>query len=299
MNITLTGSLGNISLPLAQQLISKGHTVTVVSHSPERASAITAIQAIPAIGSVDDPGFLREAFKGADAVYTMIPPGFQAADIRQYMRSVGDGYANAIADNGVKYVVNLSSVGAHLPDGPGPAGANHYVEARLNELTDTHVLHLRPGMFYTNFFGSIPMIKQQHIIGNNFDAGVNMVLTHPRDIADVAAEALDTLSFTGKHIRYIGHEITGGEVAAVLGKAIGQPDLAWIGFSDNDLLYGMMQNGLTEQMAQVYVIEIGVALREGNLLDSYREHKSSAAGSIHSFHHFAEEFAAVYLQGVE
>ena len=296
MKITLTGSLGNISLPLAQQLITGGHTVTIISHSPERIKAIEALQAIPAFGSVDDPGFLRSAFKDADAVYTMIPPAFQAADIRQYMRSVGDNYARAIAENGPGHVVNLSSVGAHRANGAGPAGANHYVEARLNELTGTHVLHLRPGMFYTNFFGSIPMIKQQGIIGNNFDASVSMVLTHPRDIAMVAVEALSTLSFTGKHIRYIGHEITGAEVAAILGNAIGRPELAWIGFPDNDLLHGLMQNGLTEQMAKVYVLEIGMALREDKLLDNYREHRHNAAGSIDSLHHFAKDFAAAYHQ---
>lgn len=294
MKITLTGSLGNISLPLAQQLIAGGHNVTIVSHNPERIKAIEDLQATPAIGSVDDPGFLRNAFKDADAVYTMIPPAFQAEDIRQYMRNVGDNYARAIAENSVGHVVNLSSVGAHLENGAGPAGANHYVEARFNELTDTHVLHLRPGMFYTNFFGSIPMIKQQGIIGNNFDASVSMVLTHPRDIAMVAAAALDTLSFTGKHIRYIGHEITGAEVAAILGDAIGRPELAWIGFPDNELLHGLIQNGLTGQMAKVYVLEIGVALREGNLLNSFREHQ--ATGSIDSFHHFAKEFAAAYHQ---
>ncbi len=43
MKITLTGSLGNISLPLAQQLIAGGHIVTIVSHNPERIKAIEAL----------------------------------------------------------------------------------------------------------------------------------------------------------------------------------------------------------------------------------------------------------------
>ncbi|SEW51722.1 NAD(P)H-binding protein [Chitinophaga arvensicola] len=294
MKITLTGSLGNISRPLAQQLIAHGHTVTVISRSAEKAAAIEALHAIPAIGDVEDPAFLLRAFAQADAVYLMIPPNFQAADIKQYMKNVGDGYVQAIKQAGVKRVVNLSSIGAHLPDGPGPAGANHYVESRLNELTDTHVLHLRPGMFYTNFFGSIPMIRHQHIIGNNFDAQVPMVLSHPADIATTAANTLEDAAFTGKHIRYIASdEKTGGEIATILGKAIDQQELAWVGFSDEELLQGMMQGGFTEEMARVYVIEIGIALREGTLFDNYRKHAAAAGGQI-SFRTFADEFAAVY-----
>lgn len=294
MNITITGSLGNISQPLATQLIAKGHQVTVISHNPERAAAITQLNAIPAIGSIEDGDFLLRTFKNADAVYLMIPPNFQAADIHAYMKSAGDRYTAAIAQAGVKHVVNLSAIGAHLPDGPGPNSANYYVEQQLNALPDTHVLHLRPGMFYTNFYGSLSMIKHQHIIGNNFDAGTSMVLSHPHDIAAAAAEALDALSFTGKTVRYIASdEKNGAEIAGILGEAIGQPELKWIGFSDDDMLQGMLQNGFTEQMARVYVIEIGVALREGTLFDDYRKHAATAFGERRLVD-FAKEFAFAY-----
>ncbi|PSL42894.1 uncharacterized protein YbjT (DUF2867 family) [Chitinophaga niastensis] len=296
MNITITGSLGNISQKLTEKLTAKGHNVTVVSHSPERVKAIEQLNAIPAIGSVEDHDFLLQAFNKADAVYIMIPPNYAATDIRAYMKTVGAGYAKAIEQTGVRYVVNLSSIGAHIPDGLGPTSANYYVEKKLDELKDTHVLHLRPGMFYTNFFGAMQMIKHQNIIGNNFDASVNMVLSHPEDIAAAAAEALDTLSFTGKNVRYIASdEKNGGEIAAILGHAIDQPNLAWVGFSDEELLQGLMQSGLTEQMASVYVVEIGIALRNGTLFDDYYKNKQHASGKI-SFADFAKEFAFVYQQ---
>lgn len=297
MNITITGSLGNISQPLAEQLIAKGHQVTVISHNPERAQAIEQLQAIPAIGSIEDAHFLLKAFNNADAVYTMIPPNYHTTDIRAYMKAVGDRYARAIAQAGVGHVVNLSSIGAHIPDGPGPTGANYYVEQQLNALKDTHVLHLRPGMFYTNFYGSMPMIRHQHIIGNNFDATANMVLSHPHDIAAAAADALNTLSFTGNTVRYIASdEKNGGEIAAILGQAIGEPSLNWVEFSDEAMLQGMLQNGLSEQMATVYVIEIGVALREGTLFEDYRQHAHQAFGQ-RSLTDFAKEFAFVYNAG--
>ena len=294
MNITITGSLGNIGRPLTTQLVAKGHRVTLISHNPERAAAIEQLNAIPMIGSLDDPDLLLRAFENADAVFTMIPPGFHAPDVREYMRRMGEKYVRAIDQARVRYVVNLSSVGADLPAGPGPTGVNHEIEQRMDASGDVHVLHLRPGMFYTNFFGNIPMIRAQQLIGNNFDAGVGMLLTHPRDIAAAACLALDTLSFSGKNIQYIvGAETNGGEVAQALGGAIGKPELRWMHFSDEDLLQGLMQSGFTRDMASVYVVEIGVALREGRMLDHYRRNKDKSVGGT-SLADFAREFAAVY-----
>lgn len=156
------------------------------------------------------------------------------------------------------------------------------------------MLHLRSGMFYTNFLGAIPLVKHQHIIGNNFDAGVNMVLSHPADIAAAATEALNACAFTGRQVRYVaGDEKNGAEIAAALGQAIGKPELRWISFPDEAMLQAMLQNGLTEEMARVYVIEIGIAIREGILFDDYHKHRQQAFGAVR-LETFAQEFAAVY-----
>ena len=52
MKIIITGSLGHISKPLAQELVQKGHAVTVISSNPDKQKDIEAIGAIAAIGSV-------------------------------------------------------------------------------------------------------------------------------------------------------------------------------------------------------------------------------------------------------
>jgi uncharacterized protein YbjT (DUF2867 family) len=52
MKITITGSLGNISKPLTQELVEKGHSVTVISSNPEKQKEIEALGAAAAIGSL-------------------------------------------------------------------------------------------------------------------------------------------------------------------------------------------------------------------------------------------------------
>ncbi|MDJ0367818.1 NAD(P)H-binding protein [Hymenobacter sp. H14-R3] len=107
MKITLTGSLGNISKPLAEVLVQQGHHVTIISQTPDRQAAIVALGATPAIGSVTDANFLTRTFARADAVYGMVPPNFTAADNRGYYRAVGTAYAQAIEAAGVGRVVHL------------------------------------------------------------------------------------------------------------------------------------------------------------------------------------------------
>jgi hypothetical protein len=48
------------------------------------------------------------------------------------------------------------------------------------------IVHLRPAMFYTNFYGNLGMIKQQGIIGHNLAETVYLIMTHPTDIGDAA-----------------------------------------------------------------------------------------------------------------
>ncbi len=295
MKLVLTGSLGNISKPLAQQLIAQGHAVTIISHSPARSDAILAKNATPVIGSLEDVDFLTETFQAADAIYTMVPPDFSVPDYTQFAQKVSTNYAKAIRQVGVRYVVNLSSVGSAVAGQP-PLTEYYNLETELNALPDVNVLHLRPGMFYTNFYGVLPMIKYQNILGNNFDGEVIMPMSHPADIATVAAKALHHRNFEGKSaVHIVSDQKSGNEIAQLLGKAIGKPELQWIAFSDSQLLSALQQNGFSEYIAQHYFVDMGIAIREGVLSRFYQMHISETVGNI-PFEEFVKDFALAYAQ---
>lgn len=294
MKVTVTGSLGNISRILIEKLVSGGHEVKVITSNTDRSKEIEQLKAFPLVGSVEDAEFVKKAFAGSDAVYLMIPPNFGATDLKQYIKTVGEQYANALKETGVKYAINLSSIGAHLENGLGPTGSNFYVEQKLNELPDVHVLHLRPGMFLTNFYGAVPIIRHQHMLGNNFDGTISLPLTHPKDIAAAAFSALNDLSVSGKQVQYIvSDEKNGLEIAQILGAAVGKPDVNWVEFSDEQLLGALVQSGFSEQMAKVYMIEIGVALRDGSFMEDYNKNRSRSVGGT-TLQDFSKEFAMVY-----
>ena len=296
MKYVLLGSIGNISKPLAEKVIAARNDVTIVSSKVEKSEQILLMGAKPTIGSVEDVAFLTKTFKGADAVYTMVPPNFVARDWKQHIARIGENIAAAIKASGVKNVVNLSSIGAHMKDGCGPVSGLYSVEKALNELTGINVIHLRPGFFYTNLLSNIPMIKNMGVIGGNYGDNANMVLVHPSDIADVAAQELLGLSFRGKSIRYIAsEEKSTNEIATILGKAIGKPDLKWVNFTDKETLSGMLQMDIPEEIAKNYT-EMGSAMRSGEMATDYNKNRPSVFGKIKLESFATSVFAPVYRQ---
>ncbi|MEO7311654.1 MAG: NAD(P)H-binding protein [Chitinophagaceae bacterium] len=293
MKYTITGGAGNISKPLVKTLLAEGHIVTVIGRNEVHLESLTKLGAKAAIGSVEDVAFLTEAFTGADAVYTMVPPKWDAPVWKDYIGHIGQNFTAAITAAGVKKVVNLSSIGAHMPEGCGPVSGLYKAEQALNELTGVDIRHLRPAYFFHNLLANIGMIKGAGIIGGNFGGSDDkLVMVHPADIAEAAAEELLKLDFAGHTIRYIASdEITGAELAQAIGAAIGNPALPWVEFSDDQNLEGMLQAGLPKDIASNYS-EMGNAIRTGKMSEDYW--KNHPILSKHKLADFVKEFAAAY-----
>lgn len=293
MKYVLTGSLGNISQPVASQLVAAGHTVTVITSNPAKVADIEALGATAAVGSIEDTAFLNSAFAGADAVYTMVPPKWDAAEWKKYIASIGKNYAAAITAAGVKYVVNLSSIGADMPDGCGPVTGLHHVENALNALAGVNVKHVRPGYFYNNFLANIGMVKNAGIIGGNYGAKAVGVFSDTNDIADTVAEELLALSFTGHSVRYTASDVRSfEEAAAAIGTAVGNPALPWVEFTDEQSVGGMQQAGLSEEVAKNYT-EMGSALRSGQMVADFLANRPAVLGKV-KLEDFAQRFATAY-----
>jgi uncharacterized protein YbjT (DUF2867 family) len=293
MKIIVTGSLGNISKPLATELVQQGHAVTVISSQPERQAAIEALGATAAIGSLEDADFLAATFAGADAVYAMVPPTYREPDSRAYFQRIGRHYAQAIQQAGVRRVVHLSSWGAHRDHGTGGILGSHDVEEILAAVPGLALTHLRPTSFLTNYYGFVGMIKGAGFLGANCAGNYRVALVHPRDIAAAAAEELASPAApVGRSIRYVASdERTQDEVAQALGAAIGRPDLRWVAFTDEQMRENLLKNGLPASTA-ADIVDIYASMNSGALAEDYAQHKP-ALGKV-KLEDFAQEFAAAF-----
>lgn len=293
MKIVVTGSLGNISKPLTQELVQKGHSVTVISSRSIRTNDIEALGARAAIGSVEDVNFLTETLMDAGAVYCMNPPDFTAVDQIAYYQSVGACYAKAIEQSGIKRVVYLSSYGAHLPSGTGFITGSYKTEKILDAVPDLSLTHVRPTFFYYNLLRFIPMIKATGYIGSVYGGEDKLAMVSPKDIASVVAEEITALNNV-KKVRYVtSDDRTCSEVARILGKAIGQPDLKWHTLPKEQVMQLLVSNGIAENAAE-NLTELGLAIHTGALREDYDLNKPNF-GTV-PLDDFAKEFAAIYEQ---
>lgn len=293
MKIIVTGSLGHISKPLTEELLQKGHAVTVISSDPEKQKAIETLGATAAIGTMEDVAFLTATFTGADAVYIMTPPNHMAEpDVFTYNRRLGENQIQAVKDAGVKRVVHLSSYGAELDKGTGMILSKYYTERGLNELAGVAVTHMRATYFYYNLYNVIGTIKHAGVIRSNYGGDLSIVMVSPVDIAAAVAEALTTPA-TGHHVQYLASdELTGNEIASILGAAIGKPDLQWVVISDEQQKANMLANGLPAKVVDP-MIEMFSCLQSGELSKDYYLHKPAVMGKV-KFADFVKEFAIAF-----
>lgn len=297
MKIATVGSLGNIGKPLVEKLTKAGHEVTVITSDPERVNAIEALGATAAIGSVLDRDFLAATFSGKDAVYTMTP--FPAGsyfqkdfDVEGNLVRIASTYKYALEKSGVRKLVHLSSIGADKEKGNGLLSSYYPVEQTLLSLPpEISLVILRPVSFYYNLLAFIDTIKKQGIIATNYGGDQVKPWVSPVDIADVAFVEL-TSSDMARKVRYVASdEVSCDEIASILGKTIGKPDLKWIIIPDEQYLKGLISAGMNPDVARGFV-QMNAVARTDSLYDDYNRNYP-VLGKV-KIRDYALDFAEAY-----
>lgn len=289
----IMGATGNIGSKLANILLDKGEKIKVIGRSAERMKPLVDHGAEAAIGDISDVVFLTNTFKGADAIFALIPPNYTTDNFRGFYNEIGANIVKAIQESGVKHVVFLSSHGAHLAENTGPIKGLHDVEQQLNKLDDVNVLYLRPTYFMENLLANVGMIKNMGINGSDIKGDVKFAMIATKDIAPVAAEHLTKRDFSGKSV----HELLGErdvsmeEVTRIFGEKVGKPDLKFVHFSVENAKKGMLDFGMSDDVSD-QLIELGQAISDGLLAVNQPRTAENTTGT--SIEEFADFFAQVY-----
>ncbi|WP_245798420.1 Rossmann-fold NAD(P)-binding domain-containing protein [Cnuella takakiae] len=171
------------------------------------------------------------------------------------------------------------------------------MEIILNELPGVALTHLRAGSLFYNLYGFVGMIKGAGFIGANYGGDDKIVWTHPKDIADAAADELQKTLPPGNNALYVASdERTASETAKILGAAIGKPDLQWITFTDEQARAGMEQNGIPQSIA-ADLVDLNASIHSGALGEDYELNKPTVMGRI-KVEDFAKEFAVAFLKDI-
>jgi uncharacterized protein YbjT (DUF2867 family) len=224
----------------------------------------------------------------------MIPPNIGAPDVRAYMESVSDALRTAIAKNGIKYAVVLSSVGADKSHGTGPVAGLHSLEKKLEGIPGLNALFLRAGYFMENILSQAGVIKSMGIMAGPVTEDLRLPMIATRDIGAYAAEALLKLAFTqkGTHELQGPRDVTYAEAAKTVGASIGKGDLTYKQVPAAQLKPVLMQIGMSSNMADL-LLEMADALNSGDM--KMLERRSPANTTPTSLEAFvAEVFLPTY-----
>ncbi|MCX6265785.1 MAG: NAD(P)H-binding protein [Bacteroidetes bacterium] len=290
----VTGATGKIGKIVATELLAKGQKVSVIARNADKLKEFGDLGAECLPGSTYDKNFLIGAFKGADAVFCLMMPDMFAADVLKEQQLIADNFYEAVKVNGVKNVVLLSSVGAHLRKGAGIVDGLGYMEELFLQLKDVNVLNLRPTYFMENTLGLIGTIKQMGIAGTPVKADVKFPMVATKDIGATAAKRLLDLDFKGNTIEFVlgPRDMSYLEVTAIAGQAIGKPELQYIQFPAEDAVKGMVASGFCGGDAARLMVDLAKAINDGTLLNGHI--RSAENSTATTYEEFANVFAWVY-----
>jgi uncharacterized protein YbjT (DUF2867 family) len=288
----ITGASGHIGGKIAEQLLASGKQVKAIARTRSKLAHLEAKGAEIAEGDLQDSVFLAKNFVGAEGVFVLIPPDLRTDNVNSHQDQVGNAITKAIAESGVRFVVNLSSWGAHLPKGNGPIAGLHRQEERLNALTGVNILHLRPGYFMENVMNNIPIIKNMGINGSPMKGDMPIFQIATKDIAAYAAKRLEQKDVSGKVVQELlgPRDLSMQEATRAIGAAIGKPELPYVQFSYEDALKGMMGAGISRNVAESFV-EMNQGFNDGVMGKTVRNAGNTTPTTIEEF---AKEFARAY-----
>jgi uncharacterized protein YbjT (DUF2867 family) len=294
--IVITGASGRTGRVATQALLAKGEKVRVVGRDAKKLAPLVALGAESFVGNVEDVPSMTAAFEGAAAVYLVLPEDITQQDLRALQERVSDCYAAAISKAQVRFVVDLSSIGAQHAEGTGPIVGLHNQEQKLNQIAGLKVLHLRAAYFMDNLFMSIAPLRSMGALPGALRADAPMPWIATKDIGEYAASRLAARDFSGSSIQELHgqRDISMNEAASIVGKAIGKPDLAYMQVPSMMLETALLNMGLPKKTTQL-LIEMWNGANAGLMMpQEARSSKNTTPTTLESF--VTDAFAPAYLQ---
>ncbi len=286
MKIAMLGSLGNINRIVIPKLVADGHQVTVVTTNKKRASQISDIGAVPAVGSMGDINFLNQVFNDKDLVYLMISGA--NGNIFENAKIQSQKFKKVIQENNIKKVVDLSSIGSR-DNRAGSLYAYHYIEEALESLNNVDVAFVRPMGFYNNLYANIPAIKKNHAIYSPLAPETIRKWAAPEDIAIEVYRLISNLPKGKSYHFVVSDTINGKEMVKQFSKSLNIPDLKYIQISDDQYYQSIIKNGVPEDFAKSFLTTTQFEKHPEELYKDLKD-DNTYQGKV-KFSNFAKKFA--------
>jgi uncharacterized protein YbjT (DUF2867 family) len=283
-NIVILGATGTVGIKISEILLNEGHAVTLIARHTEKLEKYRSLGAEIIAGDITDVEMLTNAFKNADSAFVLVPDNVKAEHTRTYQRQVTGKLIEAIENSGIKYVVNMSSLGSHMHEGIGIMGGTAEQEVRLNQLNKVNVLHIRSAYFMDNFLRTIGLVKTMGVNGTVADGDHAIPMVTTQDVAKIASGHLANLDFSGNSVHAVmgPKDYTYRELTSIIGKAIGNPDLPYVQFPVAQVKQTFLSNGFSEDFVD-NLMEMGAAIKTGFMNYQKRDDSTTTPTTAENF----------------
>lgn len=195
MNI-IVGATGQVGSNLIKELKKSGFPVRAVVRNPDKL-ADKSIEAKAA--DLFDVKQLITSFRGGSAVFVLTPEDPASNDILGETERIVENYRNAIQETGIKKVVALSCVGAHVEGNTGNILMSRILEKGLADL-DAEKVFIRPSYYFSNWLTYWQTMEEQGVLPTFFPEKLKIEMHSPIDLAGFIAKVMTRESFEGSTV---------------------------------------------------------------------------------------------------
>jgi uncharacterized protein YbjT (DUF2867 family) len=284
MTTLVTGATGTVGRHVVRALAARQVPVRALVRDPGRAAPVLGPGVDLATGDFTDPGSLDRALSGVDRLFLAcgnVPGqvGYECATI------------DAAKAAGVTRVVKLSGPDAAL-DSPLIFERWHGAIENYLARSELPAVLLRPRTYMTNLMAYARTVAQTGMLfAPAGTAAISFV--DPRDVADVAAEALTGDRHAGRTYTLTGPEaVTFEQVATALAAATGRP-VTYVSVGDDDARRALTADGLPPMVAEA-IVAIFASQRAGSMADTTGTVREITGRTPRSIADFARDHAAAF-----
>ncbi len=219
----IMGITGQIGSAVARTLLAANQPVRAVVREAAKGQAWADRGCEIALATLENAASLTAAFRGAQAVFVLVPPNFDPLPGFPEAQAIGETLRAALAEANPARVVYLSTIGAQSTE-PNLLTQHSIIEQVIAKLPMPITL-LRPAWFMENSSWDVAPATGSGVIPSflqPLDRPVPMVAT--ADIGRVAAGLLQD-TWTGRRVVELEgpQRVTPNEIAATFARLLGRP----------------------------------------------------------------------------
>ncbi|MGH8094147.1 MAG: NmrA family NAD(P)-binding protein [Chthoniobacterales bacterium] len=218
----IAGITGQIGTVIGKALLVFNRPVRAVVRNADKGEAWRKLGCEVALAAIDDATSLTAAFRGAEAVFVLVPSNFDPSPGFSEAREIGEAVRSALVSARPARVVYLSTIGAQASE-TNLLTQHSIIEKALGDLPGP-VTYLRPAWFMENCRWDVAPAREHGVIPSflqPLDKPVPMVAT--ADIGRVAAGLLQEQWDGHRVVELEGPtRITPNQIAATFTKLLGK-----------------------------------------------------------------------------